>query len=940
MGATGSSRFNLKTKMTLAVGGLAVCLLVLQALFQVLLVQGDQRQLVANQLNTLVEQAARELDDKIVSRQSALKSEASGFPLALLNDLPRLENYLRNEQALLTLVDDLYVFSPQGLLLVDWPVVPGRRRLDMSEREYIRQTIARKTSVISEPILGRITKQPLVIITAPLLDEQGRLRGILAGVLNLYKANILGDLREIKVGQSGYFVLTHPNRNVIMHPDPARILKPDSNGYGRDFYSPAQASVDSTQERLVDQQLILLAHRQLRSTGWLMSAVYPAAEAFYPIERMSKRTLLITIVLTLLSTPLIWLVAQRFLRPLEHLTEQIRSLFANGRVLKEGRVTPQGSEEIQELAKTFNEFMERNERAEHELLVHERRLSLVLETASDGIWDWDVGSGEITGNQSLANIFGMTADGIFRTDLQRLDSHLLDDEREYIANGLRACLNGSAEVYYAEHRLVQHAGRTIWVLNRGRVVERDAAGRAVRMIGSFTDISRQKESEARIRQMAFFDSLTGLPNRARLAETVAAAMINARDADERLALLFVDLDQFKNINDSLGHFTGDLLLQAVGLRLAARIGDAGLLARQGGDEFVIVLYDADAKLAEKMAQQLLADAARPYAIEARQLNITASIGISFYPDDADNFETLLRHADIAMYRAKERGRNTYCLFTSAMNEVACKRLELESAMREGLERQEFSMHYQPQVDLHSGHLIGMEALARWQHPRLGNIPPMTFIPIAEDSGLIAPLGDWVLREACRQARAWQDAGLPPFLIAVNISAVQFRQPQLPEVVAEVLASSGLAPEWLELEITEGMVMEDIISATTMLERLKSMGVRLAIDDFGTGYSSLGYLKSFPIDKLKIDRSFVTDLVWNSQDQAIARAIIGLAHSLDLVAIAEGVETVAQLDVLKQQGCDEFQGYLSSRPLPAADIEAWMRGRKIRPGQASGVAIPG
>jgi diguanylate cyclase (GGDEF)-like protein/PAS domain S-box-containing protein len=938
MGANGSSRFNLKTKMTLAVGGLAVCLLALQALFQVLLVQGDQRQLVANQLNTLVEQAARELDDKIVSRQTALKSEARDFPLALLNDLPHLENYLRNEQALLTLVDDLYVFSPQGLLLVDWPVVPGRRRLDMSSREYIRQTIARKTSVISEPILGRVTKQPLVIITAPLLDEQGNLRGILAGVLNLYKANILGALREIKVGQSGYFVLTHPNRNVIMHPDPARILKPDSNDYARSFYT--FEPVDSTQESEVDRQPVLLAHRQLHSTGWLLSAVYPVAEAFYPIERMSERTLLITIVLTLLSTPLIWLVAQRFLRPLERLSQQIRALFADGRLVKEGRVTPQGSEEMQELAQTFNEFMERNERAEHELLVHERRLSLVLETASDGIWDWDVGSGEIIGNQSLANIFGITADGIFRTDLQRLDIHLLDDEREYIAKGLRACLNGSSETYYAEHRLLQSAGRTIWVLNRGRVVERNAAGRAVRMVGSFTDISRQKENEARIRQMAFFDSLTGLPNRARLAETVAAAMINARDADERLALLFVDLDQFKNINDSLGHFTGDLLLQAVGLRLAACIGDSGLLARQGGDEFVIVLYDADVKQAEKMAQQLLAEAARPYAIEARQLNITASIGISFYPDDADNFETLLRHADIAMYRAKERGRNTYCLFTSAMNEVACKRLELESAMREGLARQEFSMHYQPQVDLQSGRLIGMEALARWQHPRFGNVPPTTFIPIAEDSGLIAPLGDWVLREACRQARAWQDAGLPPLVMAVNISAVQFRQPQLPELVAEVLASSGLAPQWLELEITEGMVMEDILSATTMLERLKSMGVRLAIDDFGTGYSSLGYLKSFPIDKLKIDRSFVTDLVWNSQDQAIARAIIGLAHSLDLVAIAEGVETVAQLDVLKQQGCDEFQGYLSSRPLPAADIEAWLRGRQLKPETSPAQAVPG
>ena len=696
-----SSRYNLKTKMTLVVGGLAVFLLLVQAFFQVYLMQDDQRKLVANQLNTLVEQTARELDDKIATRQTALTSEALDFPLELLGDSRRIEQYLSNERALLSLVDDLYVFSPTGVLMVDWPVVAGRRLLDMSDREYIQQTIATKASFISKPILGRITKQPLIIITAPLLDREGNLHGILAGVLNLYKPNILGALRDIKVGESGYFVLSHPNRYIIMHPDQARILKPDVELDTHSLMQQAQKSGDNALERLVDQKMVLLAHKQLRSTGWLMSAVYPLEEAYYPIRHMGQRTLLITLLLTLLLTPLIWSVAQRFLHPLEQLTLQIRALFANGQVLKAGRVTPQGSEEIQALATTFNEFMERNERAEHELQLHERRLSLVLETASDGIWDWDVVSGQITGNPALARILGMAEAVVITTTLQHISAHLLDEERELVDINLHACLRGTSDIYYAEHRLVQKAGQTIWVLNRGRVVERDAAGRALRMIGSFSDISRHKESEARIHQMAFFDSLTGLPNRAQLAETVAEAMPLAKEAHERLALLFLDLDQFKNINDSLGHFTGDLLLQAVGQRLAACIGDVDLIARQGGDEFVIVLFDADQQLAESVANRLLEEAAKPYNLESRQLNITASIGISFYPDDADNFETLLRHADIAMYQAKAKGRNTFCLFTAAMNEIACKRLELENAMREGLARQEFCMHYQPQVDMNS-----------------------------------------------------------------------------------------------------------------------------------------------------------------------------------------------------------------------------------------------
>ncbi|MDA0191014.1 MAG: EAL domain-containing protein, partial [Proteobacteria bacterium] len=458
-------------------------------------------------------------------------------------------------------------------------------------------------------------------------------------------------------------------------------------------------------------------------------------------------------------------------------------------------------------------------------------------------------------------------------------------------------------------------------------VVRDAHGEVDHYVGLFTDISERKRAEERIRHMAEHDALTGLPNRVLLGDRLSQAIAAAQRERRVMALIFLDLDRFKNINDSLGHQIGDRLLQAVAGRIVGTLRGSDTVSRPGGDEFILLLPeiahpDAAARIAEKLIEAL----ARPCVIDGHELAVTASLGISIYPEDGEDAETLIRNADTAMYHSKESGRNVYHFFRPEMNARVFERMSLEHSLRRALERSEFRLHYQPQIDIATRRLIGMEALVRWQSPELGLVSPARFIPVAEDSGLILPLGAWVLGEACRQARAWQVAGLPALPVAVNISALQFRQPNFVGVVEQVLAQSGLAPECLELELTESIMMHAAERNIEVLDTLRRMGVKVAIDDFGTGYSSLAYLKRLPIDKLKIDQAFVRDIATDADDAAIIAAIIGLAHNLKLRVIAEGVESEAQLEFLRHGGCQEVQGYLFSPPLPADGFEAYWRQR--------------
>jgi diguanylate cyclase (GGDEF)-like protein/PAS domain S-box-containing protein len=455
----------------------------------------------------------------------------------------------------------------------------------------------------------------------------------------------------------------------------------------------------------------------------------------------------------------------------------------------------------------------------------------------------------------------------------------------------------------------------------------DRDGKAIGAVLVFHDVSASREMMEKTAHLAHYDFLTDLPNRPLLNERLAQAIALARRHRRRAAVLFLDLDRFKDVNDSLGHAMGDKLLLSVAGRLLACVRVSDTVSRQGGDEFIVLLPDIDRPQdAGHFAAKILSALALPHEIDGEELHVTMSIGIALYPDDGQDVDTVIKSADTAMYHAKENGRDNYQFFAQEMNTRVVERLSIEARLRGALERREFSLHYQPKINLESGALIGTEALIRWQHPVRGIILPEQFIPIAEECGLIIPIGDWVLREACGQARAWIDAGLEAVPVAVNISAVQLRHKDFLESVRGVLAETGLEPRWLELELTESVLMQDAESTGRTLQALKALGVQLAVDDFGTGYSSLSYLTQFPIDTLKIDQSFVHKMLLNTSDASMISTVISMGKNLNQRVIAEGVETKQQLKFLQARECSEGQGYYFSHPLNADDFEKYVKAR--------------
>ncbi len=438
-------------------------------------------------------------------------------------------------------------------------------------------------------------------------------------------------------------------------------------------------------------------------------------------------------------------------------------------------------------------------------------------------------------------------------------------------------------------------------------------------------------AEQEIERLAYYDSLTTLPNRALLKDRLRQSIAKTARDQKRAAVLFLDLDRFKGVNDTLGHIMGDRLLQEVARRLSSCLRETDTVARIGGDEFVVLLTGLSKGQEEYIsiiARKILDQLSTPVILDDKEIFTSCSIGIAVCPGDGEEVDTLLKHADLAMYQAKEQGRNNFQFFSRQMNDKVLERLMLENNLRRALERDELFLVYQPKMDLEHGALSGMEALLRWNHPELGLIMPGRFMPLAEETGLIRPIGEWVLRTACTQNKAWQDAGQAVLPISVNLSGKQMLQQDLAEKVASALAESGLAPHYLELELTESTVMSSAEETIIILQKLKQMGVSLAVDDFGTGYSSLSYLKHFPIDRLKIDRTFVRDITSNPDDAAIAEAIIAMAESLKLRVTAEGVELKEQLDFLLTRGCDEMQGFYFSHPIPADKMVTFFKDQGV------------
>ena len=564
----------------------------------------------------------------------------------------------------------------------------------------------------------------------------------------------------------------------------------------------------------------------------------------------------------------------------------------------------------------LNDITERLE-ARQELLLHAR----IFEDSDEGIIITDAKENIVSVNNSFCKISGYTAAEVMGKTPRlfksgRHDADFYRDMWEAINS------NGSWQGELWNKR----KNGELYPEWTSISSVRNTKGNITHYFTIFSDITERKQVEDRINNLAYYDTLTGIPNRTMLRMLIEQALVEAARKKAHCSVLFIDLNRFKPINDTLGHRVGDYVLQQVSARFRATLRNEDVVARIGGDEFVVALFDVvSSDHASFVAQKLLASLEAPFMFEGNELRIGASIGISSFPEDGKDTDTLLRLADIAMYRVKQGNdkNDGYLFYSQEMNKSALKRLQIETGLRRAIDNNELLLHYQPKVDVHDGRIVGAEALIRWRHPEKGMVPPGDFIPVAEESGLVILIGEWVLRAACAQIKIWQDSGMLPRRVAINVSAREFT-PVLPNRVDSMLDKHGLSPDWIELEITEGMLMNSSEKVIAMMGEVTDLGVTLSLDDFGTGYSSLSYLKRFPIDTLKIDRSFVIGIPGDKDDCAIASAIIGMAKQLGLNVIAEGVEDAEQFDFLRKAGCDEIQGYYFSRPLPSEDFEKLLR----------------
>jgi diguanylate cyclase (GGDEF)-like protein/PAS domain S-box-containing protein len=572
-------------------------------------------------------------------------------------------------------------------------------------------------------------------------------------------------------------------------------------------------------------------------------------------------------------------------------------------------------------------------RVEQQIVQAKQRLDLALASSRLALWDWDLLTNTVYFNEGWAQIIGAPAREVIIRGDEVMDWNHPDD-RDAFTRALTNAALGAAAYFTAEYRIQNENEEWIWISSRGKVTERDNGGKAVRMTGTSENITARKLAEERAEFLATRDTLTGLPNRMLLNDRLEQGIAGAARGKSRLAFMFIDLDRFKTINDSLGHHVGDELLKQVAARLASCVRATDTVARLGGDEFAVILEDLkDEEGAQYVAENMIAALASPIFTGNLQLNTSCSIGIGMFPEDGRDSATLMKNADAAMYHAKEKGRNNYQFFSSDMNAKVLERLSLENYLRLALRRNELMLYYQPRVSFETGKMVGVEALLRWQHPRHGMILPDKFISVAEDSGLIVSIGEWVLKEACAQVRQWQQRGaqrgLGDLKVSVNLSSGQARDGNgLFRAIDYALNTSGLNARFLELELTETLLMKNTggkerdssDAGIALLNQLGARGVSLSIDDFGTGYSSLYYLKSLPVDSVKIDGSFVRDIVEDPNDEAIIRAIVAMSHSMQLKVVAEAVETDAQFTALKALGCDEYHGYLFARPLSVEEFE--------------------
>ncbi|MCX7148782.1 MAG: EAL domain-containing protein [Rhodocyclales bacterium] len=928
---TSSVRRFLDLKATIAIFTVALFVSTIWALAHNLdkRVRVNFKEVLASQQFQTVEHVARSLDEAVRLRVSALADTASLVSPDLMTRPDRLHGFLAERMPLERFFNTgLFVVSREGIGLADLPNLEGREGAGHAEMDYFSEVMASGKPVVGKPVMSQFTKKPVINIAVPIKNGKNEVVGVLVGGNQITGSNFLSEVLPSKLQMDGdLHIISEKNGIYVSSTDPSRIMQPAPPAGINTMYDRYRQGYEGS-GIAVDSQGVesLISAKRVASTGWLVVATLPTALAFKPLESLQREIYKDAGLASVIIALLLWLFLHSQISPLGRSAQTIDAMTAGREPLRP--LPREGGKEIRLLIDSFNKLQEHIKQQQKSLQAREEQIQVaasVFEGTSEAILISSADNVIVSVNRAFCKMTGYA-----ENELVGQNPRLLQSGRHGLA-------------FYKEMwSSLQNAGQwqgEIWNRRKNGEIypERitisvlyDEAGKVLRHIAIAADITSRKKAEDEINSLAFYDPLTDLPNRRLLLNRLKQAMASSARSKNHGALLFIDLDNFKTLNDTLGHDIGDLLLQQVAERLSTCVREGDTVARLGGDEFVLMLEDLStnaleaATQAETVGEKILATLNQPYQLAAYVHHSTPSIGIALFTNHQETIDELMKRADLAMYQAKAAGRNNLRFFDPEMQAVIMTRVALESDLREGVLKGQFILHYQAQV-AGEGRITGVEVLLRWEHPSRGLVSPLEFITLTEDTGLILKLGQWVLKTACVQLATWAARSEMAHLsIAVNVSARQFHHRDFVNQVLEILDQTGANPQLLKLELTESLLVHDIEDIIAKMTVLKAKGVSFSLDDFGTGYSSLSYLKRLPLDQLKIDQSFVRDILTDPNDAAIAKMVVSLAESMGLTVIAEGVETEAQRDFLERQGCHVYQGYLFSHPLPLNEFEAFVK----------------